>query len=56
MPYDLFKQLQIVSVVSSSPEVVVVAPQLPVTSIADLIAYAKANPGTLNFEIGRAHV
>jgi tripartite-type tricarboxylate transporter receptor subunit TctC len=49
MPYDLFKQLQTVSIVSSSPEVVVVAPQLPVKTIADLIAHAKANPGKLNF-------
>ena len=30
MPYDLFKQLATVSIVSSSPEVLVVAPQLPV--------------------------
>jgi tripartite-type tricarboxylate transporter receptor subunit TctC len=49
MPYDLFKQLQTVSIVSSSPEVVVVAPQLPVKTIPDLIAHAKANPGKLNF-------
>jgi len=41
--------LQTVSIVSSSPEVVVVAPQLPVKTIADLIAHAKANPGKLNF-------
>src|SRR5262245_23757437 len=49
MPYDLFKQLATVSIVSSSPEVVVVAPQLPVKSIAELTAYGKANPGKLNF-------
>jgi tripartite-type tricarboxylate transporter receptor subunit TctC len=49
MPYDLFKQLQTVSIVSSSPEVLVVAPQLPVTKVSELIAYAKANPGKLNF-------
>jgi len=49
MPYDLFKQLQTVSIVSSSPEVVVVAPQLPVKTIAELTAHAKANPGRLNF-------
>jgi tripartite-type tricarboxylate transporter receptor subunit TctC len=49
MPYDLFKQLQVVSIVSSSPEVVVVAPQLPVKTIPELIAHAKANPGKLNF-------
>src|SRR3954469_19813683 len=49
MPYDLFKQLATVSIVSSSPEVVVVAPQLPVKPIAELSAYGKANPGKLNF-------
>ena len=49
MPYDLFKQLTTVSVVSSSPLVVVVAPQLPVKTFNDLIGYGKANPGKLNF-------
>jgi len=49
IPYDLFKQLVTVSIVSSSPEVLVVAPQLPVTSVQELIAYGKANPGKLNF-------
>ena len=49
VPYDLFKQLQTVSIVSSSPEVLVVAPALPVASVQDLIAYGKANPGRLNF-------
>src|SRR4029077_16842228 len=49
MPYDLFKQLATVSIVSSSPEVVVVAPQLPVKTLGALSAYGKANPGKLNF-------
>jgi len=49
MPYDLFKQLKTVSIISSSPEVVVVAPELPIKSVSDLIAYGKANPGKLNF-------
>jgi tripartite-type tricarboxylate transporter receptor subunit TctC len=49
MPYDLFKQLTTVSIVSSSPEVLVVAPQLPVKTLAELTAYGKANPGKLNF-------
>ena len=49
MPYDLFKQLKTVSIISSSPEVVVVAPELPIKSVNDLIAYGKANPGKLNF-------
>lgn len=49
IPYDLFKQLQTVSIISSSPEVLVVAPALPAASVQDLIAYGKANPGRLNF-------
>ena len=49
MHYDLFKQLTTVSIISTSPEVVVVAPDLPIKSLADLIAYGKANPGKLNF-------
>ena len=49
MPYDLFKQLEVVSIISSSPEVVVVAPELPVKSMSELVAYAKAHPGQLNF-------
>ena len=49
VPYDLFKNLQTVSIVSSSPEVLVVSPKLPVNSFAELVAYGKANPGALNF-------
>jgi tripartite-type tricarboxylate transporter receptor subunit TctC len=49
VPYDLFRQLKAVSIVTSSPEVVVVAPDLPVKTFAELIAYGKQNPGKLNF-------
>jgi tripartite-type tricarboxylate transporter receptor subunit TctC len=49
VPYDLFKNLQTVSIVSSSPEVLVVSPALPVKTFAELVAYGKANPGKLNF-------
>jgi len=49
MPYDLFKQLEVVSVVSSSPEVLVVAPELGLKSYKDLVAYGKANSGKLNY-------
>jgi tripartite-type tricarboxylate transporter receptor subunit TctC len=49
VPYDLFKGLQAVSIVGSSPAVIVASPSLPVTTFAELIAYAKANPGKLNF-------
>lgn len=49
MPFDLFKQLQVVSFVSASPVVVVVAPQLPVTTIDELIAFGKSQPNRFNF-------
>jgi tripartite-type tricarboxylate transporter receptor subunit TctC len=49
VPYDLFNQLTTVSLITSSPEVLVVAPDLPVKNLADLIAYGKQNPGKLNF-------
>jgi tripartite-type tricarboxylate transporter receptor subunit TctC len=47
-PYDL-KAMQAVSIVGSSPAVIVASQHLPVKTFAELIAYAKANPGKLNF-------
>jgi tripartite-type tricarboxylate transporter receptor subunit TctC len=48
VPYDL-KQLDPISVVSSSPLVLVVAPGLNVKTFDEFVAYGKANPGKLNF-------
>jgi tripartite-type tricarboxylate transporter receptor subunit TctC len=47
--YDLFKDLKVVSVVTSSSLVLVTTPSLPVTSLKELIDYGKANPGKLNY-------
>jgi tripartite-type tricarboxylate transporter receptor subunit TctC len=41
-----------VSLIAEVPQVLVVNPQLPVKSVADLVAYAKANPGKLNYSTG----
>jgi tripartite-type tricarboxylate transporter receptor subunit TctC len=49
LPYDIFTDLVTISRVSSSPEVLVVAPQLGVKTYAELVAYGKANPGKLNY-------
>ncbi|HTV36144.1 MAG TPA: tripartite tricarboxylate transporter substrate binding protein [Xanthobacteraceae bacterium] len=49
MPYDIFKDLVTISIVNSSPEVLVVAPQLGIKTYAQLVAYGKANPGKLNY-------
>ena len=38
LPFDLFKDLTTVSIVSSSPEVLVVAPQLGIKTYAELVA------------------
>ena len=47
--YDPLKDLAPVSIVSQSPNLLLVHPTLPVKSIKDLVAYARANPGKLNF-------
>lgn len=49
MPYDHVKDFTPVILVAGVPNVLVVNPSLPVHSVQELIAYAKANPGKLNF-------
>jgi tripartite-type tricarboxylate transporter receptor subunit TctC len=49
IPYDVVKDFSHVTVLASGAFVVVVNPALPVKSIKELIAVAKARPGQLNF-------
>jgi tripartite-type tricarboxylate transporter receptor subunit TctC len=49
MPFNPNKDLAFITTVVKVPEVVVVNPSLPVASLAELIAYARANPGKINF-------
>ena len=49
VPYDAVKDFEPVSLVASAPLLVVVHPSLPVTSVRQLIALAKAKPGQLNY-------
>ena len=49
MPYDHVRDFAPVILVAGVPNVLVVNPGLPVNSVQELIAYAKANPGKLNF-------
>jgi tripartite-type tricarboxylate transporter receptor subunit TctC len=49
MPYDHVKDFVPVILVAGVPNVLVVHPSVPVNSVQELIAYAKANPGKLNF-------
>lgn len=47
--YDPVRSFTPVAMISSVPFALVVAPALPVRSVQDLVAYAKANPGKLNY-------
>jgi tripartite-type tricarboxylate transporter receptor subunit TctC len=49
LPYDTVKDFAGISRVASVPNVLVVAPALGVKSVKELIAYAKARPGQINF-------
>ncbi len=49
MPYDHVKDFAPVILVAGVPNVLVVNNAVPANSVAELIAYAKANPGKLNF-------
>jgi tripartite-type tricarboxylate transporter receptor subunit TctC len=49
LPYDLTKDLQGITQATSLFYVVYVMPTVPVKSVKELIAHAKANPGKLNF-------
>jgi tripartite-type tricarboxylate transporter receptor subunit TctC len=48
-PYDPLRDFVAISLVASSPSFVTVHPSLPVRSIKELIALAKARPGQLNY-------
>ena len=49
LPYDPLKDFAPVTLVSSMPYVLVVHPSLPVKSMQELLALARAKPGQLNF-------
>ena len=49
MPYDPLKDLTLVTQAASVAELLVVGPQVPAKSMAELVALAKAQPGKINF-------
>jgi tripartite-type tricarboxylate transporter receptor subunit TctC len=52
IPYDPVADFVPVTQVASTPNVLVVNPSLPAKNVREFIAYAKANPGRLNFGSG----
>ncbi len=49
LPYDPVKDFAPVSLLVSVPNVLLVHPSVPANSVQELVALAKARPGTLNF-------
>lgn len=49
LPYDPVRDFAPISLVTKVPNVLVVHSALKVQTVSDLIAHAKANPGTLNY-------
>jgi tripartite-type tricarboxylate transporter receptor subunit TctC len=52
MPFDPEKDVTPISIVSSGPLVLQANNNMPFTTVSELVAYAKANPGKLNFGSG----
>jgi tripartite-type tricarboxylate transporter receptor subunit TctC len=49
VPYNIEKDFVAVSMISTGPNVLVVRADSPFQSLADVISYARANPGKLNY-------
>jgi tripartite-type tricarboxylate transporter receptor subunit TctC len=48
LPFNFLRDITLVSGLGELPMVLEVNPKVPVTTLAELIAYAKANPGKIN--------
>ncbi len=49
LPYDVKRDIALITLAVRVPEVLAVHPSVPAKSFAELLAYAKANPGKINF-------
>jgi len=49
LAFEPQRDLEPITLIANSPTVLAVPPSLPVNSLAELIAYAKARPGELNY-------
>jgi tripartite-type tricarboxylate transporter receptor subunit TctC len=50
--YDPLKSFDPIALVGESSNILVVNPSVPAKTVAELVAYAKANPGKVNFSSG----
>ena len=52
LPYDIHRDFTPIALIAKAPLLIAVNRDLPVKNVRALIAYAKSNPGKLNFGIG----
>jgi tripartite-type tricarboxylate transporter receptor subunit TctC len=53
LPYDQLRDIVPITQIGSLPNILLSHPSLPVRSVKDLIAYAKARPGKLSYSSGQ---
>jgi tripartite-type tricarboxylate transporter receptor subunit TctC len=53
LAYDPLKDFVPIAAVGTSSNVIVIANEVPATNVKEFVAYAKANPGKLNFGFGQ---
>jgi tripartite-type tricarboxylate transporter receptor subunit TctC len=52
LPFDSVNDFATISQLTSMPQVMLVHPSIPASNVREFIAYAKANPGRINFASG----
>ncbi|MBU3737461.1 MAG: tripartite tricarboxylate transporter substrate binding protein [Rhodoferax sp.] len=52
LPYDVVKDFVPVALICTTPNVMVVSPSVKARNVAEFVAYARANPGKLNYASG----
>jgi len=49
LPYDAIKDFTPIAMVGGTPNILIVPPSVPVSTLKEFVAYAKANPGKLSY-------
>ncbi len=54
LSYDPVRDFEPITIITANPLVLVVKADMPVKTVAEFVAYAKARPGQLNYGVGNA--